>query len=43
MLKQQRRIKIMTKPTNVVMLDFQDAKAMEEFIEMYERDASELY
>ena len=33
----------MTKPTNVVMLDFQDAQAMEEFIEMYERDASELY
>ena len=33
----------MTKPTNVVMLDFQDAQAMDEFIEMYERDASELY
>ena len=31
------------KPTNVVSMDFNSAKAMEEFIEMYERDAPSLY
>ena len=31
------------KPTNVVSMDFTSAEAMEEFIEMYERDASSLY
>ena len=27
------------KPTNVVSMDFNSPEAMEEFIEMYERDA----
>ena len=31
------------KPTNVVSMDFNSAEAMEEFIEMYERDAPALY
>ena len=31
------------KPTNVVSMDFNSSKAMEEFIEMYERDAPSLY
>ena len=31
------------KPTNVVSMDFNTAEAMEEFIEMYERDAPSLY
>ena len=31
------------KPTNVVSMDFNSAEAMEEFIEMYERDAPSLY
>ena len=33
----------MTKPTNVVMLDFQDSEAMEQFIEMYQNEAPDLY
>ena len=31
------------KPTNVVSMDFNSPEAMEEFIEMYERDAPSLY
>ena len=31
------------KPTNVVSMDFNSAEAMEEFIEMHERDAPLLY
>ena len=31
------------KPTNVVSMDFNSAEAMEEFIEIYERDAPSLY
>ena len=31
------------KPINVVSMDFNTAEAMEEFIEMYERDAPSLY
>ena len=31
------------KPTNVVSMDFNSTEAMEEFIEMYERDAPSLH
>ena len=31
------------KPTNVVSMDFNSPEAMEEFIEMYERDGPSLY
>ena len=31
------------KPTNVVLMDFNSAEAMEEFIETYERDSPSLF